>query len=849
MINPTRIALFNASLVVFPMLVQGQPPGFGWEHLNTTLYYPEEGHLCARGPDELYVVQSGSGTDLIRYDRGTGNPVWTVGIDTITANFGVKPIGTDGVIVAGANAVYYDVARFDSNGAPVWHHNVNLGSGDNWELGGFVCDAQENTYFTYYSGANFEHTHVAKFDVAGNLLWDYEYQPSFLDNHPHQIRLDNQGNVLVGGKRRYNSMPFDEKAFLLKMDPQGQLLWDTTFVDASYYNHVNDILVLPNDQVLLTISDSNGSNDGGSVVAYSGAGLELWSYTAGAYIKPWAFVQDGQGTYVFAVDADNNIMRLLKFAPNGTVLMDEPLVINQPRSVVPIAEHRILIGHFTPGGGGFKDMTFTAIDTTGNVEWNLTYPSVCFDCYPPPPWPMIAPDPMHVYTTGSKSAISERGFTLEIYIPCVPEVAHCLDPAYVVDQIGGTQAQLGDMDNDGYTDLLTTVGPAQTLLVHSNTAGSFTMDQTIDLPYMGSTIRVADLNSDGWKDALVAEDVGEHVMVLHNTAGVLTYVGELDALYPLDQIELAETDGMNGPDVVARFFAGPMTEVHVFRNTGSGTFDPLPVVHSLPDVVRYMDVGDVDQDGLDDLAVIGWNTFGKLYRALGGGVYGAGTDIAPDGEGVTIRDLDDDGWRDVVVAGPGQATVSMNQSGSGFIDEVWTLPGLGHLGIPHPFPGDTSTRYFLPDLADDELGLLAWSDCASAHELFLLTGANDVQLFAADVTGDAGVDLLAFRPWDGEVWIAPNCDHTGSIGIVENGAGSFGMSVHPVPSSGPVSIKIPPNTGRIDIRDAVGRSVLRMLTDGRSTLNLLLDDQASGVYHVIASGTYGIATSTLMLVR
>lgn len=845
--------------LLLPVLINAQNPEFGWDHINQHIYSPENGALDARGPDELYVVQESGSSNaqvLLRFDRETGDTLWSVALDTMCVTFGVKVVGTDGVLVGGANTVRYDIARFSHTGEVVWHHHVDLGSGDNWEEGGFVCDAQENTYFTWYEGDPSEHTHLIKLDAEGNLLWEYVYEPNFLDNHPQQIRLDNQANILVGGTRKYNSMPFDSKAFLLKIDPEGALLWDTTFVDGSYYNNVNDILVLPDDRILVSVSNSTGDIDAGSVVAYSADGNELWSWTGDPWLKPWLWIENDQGSgqYLLAVDAQEGYKYLMKFGPGGEVLMDAQLSgIGSVRDIVRIADHRMLLAHLVPGGGGFTSVAFTALDTLGNADWTLTQPSTCFDCFPASPWPLVAADPSHVYTVGTKYVgLSEYALTLEIDIPCVPDVVHCLDPAYMQEQLEATEARLGELHNDGYTDLLTTVNSAQTLLVHRNTAGTFALEQTIELPFMGGGIRVADLNGDGWNDVVVAEDIGGHLMILQNNGGSLNYVDALDAGFPLAQLELGDADGVNGPDAFVRYFAGPMNEVHVFRNNGSGVFDAQPVVRSLPDVALHMATADVDQDGMEDLAVIGWNTFGKLYRALGAGAYGSELDISNMGSCVNFRDVNDDGWNDVVVAGPGLATIGMNQSGSGFQDLTWELPGLGDLGVPHPFPGDTSTRYFLPDLANEELGLLAWSECANGPAPFLLTNSgSDVMLFAEDVTGDAGVDLLAFTPVSGDLWIAPNCDHNGGVFVPEQGHGGTApqLSIRPDPASGSVLVLPVEQANELVVLDALGRTVMQFGMKGRSAIMLPFEERPNGIYVVIAHGNQEHRSATFTWAR
>jgi hypothetical protein len=858
--SPLLLAL--PFMLLAPPRVCRAQPAINWQHMNSSMYNAAGSHLDVRGEDELYVLEIGNVPihKLVRLDRHTGDTVWTAPVDTLELNYGMKVIGTDGVMVGGANPEYYDLARLDTSGTLVWHGRVPIGSAVSPVTGGFVCDADENTYIAYFEGPNstYWHTKVAKYSPDGDLLWVYEYLPAEMrENTPKQIRLDPEGNIVVGGTREFQGQPYDSKAYVLKLDPDGGYLWDRNYVGDLTNNWVHDMWVRDNGRIVITVTDSgydnNGvSTEGGSVVAYSSEGTQLWAYVAAAGVKPKVIVQnEWSDTYhVLATGSGTYALWLFHFSPTGTLLANAPLAFaGGPRDAIGLAEDRILVSYikYVPP---WEDTHFIVMDPDGTVVWDLPYVHSCLDCLEPSrPWTCIATDPSHVYTAGSKYYNgNERPIALEISIPCVPEVGYCLGQQLADTLSISTQAWAGEVTGDAYTDMLTTFSFDQELLVHANTNGQFALQQTVPLAHMGGPIRTADLNGDGWNDVIVAEDIGNHVTLLENNGGTLSYAGDVDAGFPIGQMELGEADGMNGPDLFVRYFAGPVQEVHVFLNDGSGMFATQPNVLTLPFVAGSMSVGDVDQDGLSDLAVIGQGD-GKLYHALGGGAYGAASDIPFNGSMVEVRDVNDDGWRDVVTSGNSMATVGMNQGGSLFQDEVWDLPGLGYRGVPHPFPGDSTVRFFLPDLSDEEVGLDVWSDCVADFSMFALASSAQSTLFATDLTGDAIADLVAFRMDIGQLLVWPNCDQGPPLGVDVPIRASHhsAIIVYPNPSRDAVNIRCPEGTQDLSIMDALRRTVMRRPIAGHAPVSLALDGWARGTYWVVAHGTTGSHTSILVL--
>ncbi|MCG8310861.1 MAG: T9SS type A sorting domain-containing protein [Cytophagales bacterium] len=233
---------------------------------------------------------------------------------------------------------------------------------------------------------------------------------------------------------------------------------------------------------------------------------------------------------------------------------------------------------------------------------------------------------------------------------------------------------MGDLDNDGKLDLAVANQTDNSVSVFRNictSTGSISFANKEDYTTGAKprSVTMGDLDGDGWTDLILAAQGGKNVSILRNITGTGTfgfdnkedfYVGS-----QLQSVAVGDLDGDGKPDLAV---VGKNSDVAgIFRNasmaTGNINFDSFYnlIAGSAPSAVA---IGDLDDDGKLDLAVInGGEGSIKLYKNYstsagtisfdGGTVYN--TDSAP--HSVSISDLTGDGKPDLMV---GYNDVSMN---------------------------------------------------------------------------------------------------------------------------------------------------------------------------------------------
>ncbi len=265
-----------------------------------------------------------------------------------------------------------------------------------------------------------------------------------------------------------------------------------------------------------------------------------------------------------------------------------------------------------------------------------------------------------------------------------------------------------DFNGDSRTDLavanfgslgIPTTGTSDISLLFGMGGGSFAPAQHIGLGDPAShpsSIAVADFNRDGRIDIALGNYSLRAVSVfLGDGAGSFSVAGTFELIFQnLLSIAVGDFNRDSNPDVVATLdFLG---SVAVLLGTGTGTLG-TPTLFQAGALPVGVNVGDVNGDGDDDLAVSGGSLTILLGNGLGG--FGTGTSFAAGSSprGVVLADFDLDGKLDVAVANSGSANVSVFLGdGHGGMSPAKTFPvGSSPIGI---VAGDFD-RDGLPDLA------------------------------------------------------------------------------------------------------------------------------------------------------
>jgi hypothetical protein len=293
-----------------------------------------------------------------------------------------------------------------------------------------------------------------------------------------------------------------------------------------------------------------------------------------------------------------------------------------------------------------------------------------------------------------------------------------------------------DYDNDGYLDIFFTNGAdISTLkktsskywnrLFHNNGDGTFT-DVTEKAGLAGTGydtgVAIGDYDNDGYEDIFVG-GVHRNTLYHNNGDGTFTDVTEkaglahLDAEYgPLWSVGAAwvdvNNDGLLDLFVVNYFSWDSGKEPHcgdycdpkfykplpnqLFLNQGDGTFKDISMkagIRSHPGKGMGVGIADYDGDGLSDIFVSNDKMLNSLFHNQGNSHFEevaaeAGVVIPEDGTlisgmGVDFRDLNNDGYPDIVIVALRNETFPVFQNkGNGSFTEVTRQDGMRLLSLP-----------------------------------------------------------------------------------------------------------------------------------------------------------------------
>ena len=388
---------------------------------------------------------------------------------------------------------------------------------------------------------------------------------------------------------------------------------------------------------------------------------------------------------------------------------------------------------------------------------------------------------------------------------------------------------VGDMDGDGYLDIVTGNGLDHQLnVVYLNDGtGVFTNTRNFGTGSDAtSSVAVGDMDGDGHLDIVTGNGPDQQNVVYLNdgegTFNTITHTFGAGSDLTIS-VAVGDMDGDGHLDIVTG--NGGQQNV-VYLNDGEGTFNTITHTFGADtDDTQSMAVGDVDGDGHLDIVTGNGSQQNVVYFNDGEGAFdwqdsardfGTGTD---DIRSVAVGDVDGDGHLDLVTGnGLGQQNVVYLNDGEGAFDTTSRPFGTGTDNTTNVAVGDVN--------GDGHLDLVTGNGLGQQNVVYLNDGGGtfDWQGSARDFGTPADQTLsVAVGDMDGDGHLDIVTGNNGPIVVYLNdGDGAFDTTSHAFGDDQTLSVAVGDvdGDGHLDlVTGNSGEPIVVYLNDGDGTFD------------------------------
>ncbi len=276
----------------------------------------KSGYIYLAGYTESFGAVGGRDAFLAKYDP-SGTSLWNrtwVGAGDNEIFYDVATDGSGYVYLTGEGAVVDSglLAKYDSSGTSLWNRTL-VGVGY-----GVATDGSGNTYIAVTDTIlGNEDAYLLNYDSSGTQQWNRTYN-GFMDDFGRDVAVDGSGNVYFTGYTFYDA--YD--VFLSKYDPSGTSLWNRTWAGPETDFGIGVSVDANGNAYIAGSSDSFTIDQQGILLKYDPSGTLLWNTTQSFDGNDVATVGGG---IVYYAGNDNLEAYLTKFTH-----VAPPITINAP---------------------------------------------------------------------------------------------------------------------------------------------------------------------------------------------------------------------------------------------------------------------------------------------------------------------------------------------------------------------------------------------------------------------------------------------------------------------------------------------------------------------------------------
>ncbi len=272
------------------------------------------------------------------------------------------------------------VLQLDRNGNAVWNRTFSEGSGSEFRCVLDLCDGFLFVGNTVSSSGGTD-GYVMRINSEGTPLWNLTLKAGNGVNKLFSAQKTQDDFLLVGLTKSSNDG--DSDVWLVKIDAEGNILWNKTYGGSMDDAGRAVVLTQANCYMIAGYTDSMGNGDYNFLVLkIDASGNALWSKTYGGPQSDKAYaIAPSTGGCVIAGDtrskgAGDSDAWVIKIDLNGNLLWEKTVggkEFDAPTCVTFTPDGGYLVGGTTFSfGNGQRDFWLFKIDDAGKVLWSCT---------------------------------------------------------------------------------------------------------------------------------------------------------------------------------------------------------------------------------------------------------------------------------------------------------------------------------------------------------------------------------------------------------------------------------------------------------------------------------------------